>query len=122
MNIPGKKVFHDEEFLTDWMPRGGDGFILRGERIDQITTTPAMKVSIEVQTKNSEDTTNPTTGIKTLDLPFDGSALREAIFEPAANPNGVKELIRFKVSTTLGAENDWMLLRTFPLIWFEGAR
>ena len=122
MDIPGKKLFTDEEFYTDWMPRGGGGFILRGQMIDMTGTL--LAVNVEVETKNREDTSNPTSSIKTLTLNNAGAhAIQQALFEPPAGSGstGVKELVRLKVSAT-GGTADWMLCRTFPIIWFEGAQ
>ena len=123
MDVPGKRIFKDEEFYTDWMPRGGDGFILRGQMIEMTGTT--LAVSVEVETKNSDDTSNPTTSIKTLTLNnAGGNAIQQALFEPptGAGSTGVKELVRLKVSTSSGSAGDWMLCRTFPFVWFEGAQ
>ncbi len=124
MQVPGKKIFYGEKFYTDWMPRGGDGFIIRGQMIDAGgDASPSLTVTIGVQTKNSEDTTNPATGVSLVDLALStGNTVKEALFQPAADPNGVKELVRLEVTAGSGSENEWMLCRTFPLIWFEGAQ
>ncbi len=124
MQVPGKKIFYGEKFYTDWMPRGGDGFIIRGQMIDiGGDASPTLTVTIEVQTKNSEDTTNPSSGDSLVDLVLStGNTVKEALFEPAADPNGVKELVRLEVTAGSGSESEWMLCRTFPLIWFEGAQ
>ncbi len=124
MQVPGRKIFRDEEFYTDWMPRGGDGFILRSQ---QIVSTPStgMDVLIEVQTKNIEDTTNPTTSLisaQTLEAAV--VTLKRSAFTPptGSGTTGVKELVRLKVYTANGTAGDWMLCRTFPLVWFDGVR
>ena len=128
MNVPGRKIFKGESFYTDWQPRGGDGAILRGQVISEFKDgATGITVEIKVYTKNSEATTNQDgTAISGFQLDLDGTsnAVIEEIFEPAGAGAGVKEEIRFKVYTnaTDGTDGDWLLLRTFGLLWFEGAR
>ncbi len=103
------------------MPRGGDGFIIRAQKIDNGGGATTLDVVISVETKNSEETTNPTSGLVTLTIEgTDTTAVIEKLFEPSAA--GVEELVRLKVTTVNGSEGLWMLCRTFPLIWFEGAQ
>lgn len=125
MQIPGRKIFQGETFLTDWQPRGGDGFILRAENIGDT----GIDVAIEILTKNSEETgdglpiTSNGTNPYQLVLTAASSGIKELIVEPSADANeGVEELVRLKVSTSGGSSSDWMLCRTFPLVWFEGVR
>jgi hypothetical protein len=129
MQIPGKKIFEGEKFLTDWMTRGGDGFILRGEMIDATPST-TLKVKVEVYTKNSEvagegdalEETGSANAVN-IELAADGTSIVEVIVEPSGTANkGVEEMIRLRVTTSGGSSGDWLLCRTFPIIWFDGAR
>lgn len=125
MQIPGKKIFNNETFLTDWTSRGGDGLFLRGQRID--SSDSAMKVVVKVYTKNTEDTGKGsaiTDGISDykLEISATGTAVDQLEILPDASL-GIKEMVRLEVSTSGGtADDEWILCRTFPIVWYEGAR
>ena len=129
MQIPGKKVIYGESFSTDWMPRGGDGFILRGQQVDSTIDTTLI-VKVEVYTKNADSAgdgakleESGSTNAVHIDI-ADGSVnVIEVIVEPSATANkGVLEMVRLRISTSSGSSGDWLLCRTFPITWFDGAR
>ena len=128
MDIPGRRIIKDETFYTDWMPRGGDGLILRGQQIESTVST-GLTVKVEVYTKNADETgdgakleESGSTNAVHVDFVTGSVGVVEALSEPSATANkGVKELVRLKITTSGGSTGDWMLCRTFPLLWFEGA-
>lgn len=129
MQVPGKKIFQGEAFFTDWQPRGGDGFILRGQFIDKYQSGgTGITVSIEIWTKNSEETgdgaqlTAGGGGAVELEITDSSTDVEQVFFPPAGGAAGVMEMVRLKVTTTGGAAGDWMLMRTFPFLWFFGAQ
>jgi hypothetical protein len=99
-----------------------------------IDATPStilkVKVKVEVYAKNSEVTgegdaleeTGSTNAVN-IELAADGTSIVEVIVEPSGTANkGVEEMIRLRGTTSGGSSGDWLLCRTFPIIWFDGAR
>ncbi len=124
MQVPGKKIFYGETFYSDWSDRGGNGFILRGQKVDTQVSTGSMKVRVEVFTKNKDETGDGTSLSTYIDIdsntaPIENASVYQVLFEPSGS--GVKELVRVKISTPSGSAADWMLVRTFPFVWFDGA-
>jgi hypothetical protein len=126
MMVPMRKVFHNEEFYTDWVYRNGDGLILRGEQID--TNSGAIEVKFQVYTKNREDTGKGSPILSSgspVNLTLDTSThdVQELIIEPSSTTDeGVEEMVRLRCYTSSGSSGEWMLLRVFPIVFFDGAR
>jgi hypothetical protein len=87
-----------------------------------------MKVVVKVYTKNTEDTGKGTViddGVNDykLEISATGNAIDEVEIPPSPDStSGIKELVRFEVSTTGGSAGEWLLCRTFPIVWYQGAR
>ena len=133
MEVFGRKYFDGEEVYSDWFPREGDNAIFRAEVIGGTPGT-GLEVKIQFYTKNTEETTNPdgqaiVTSASTnppaelaLDV-ADTTPQELAIFSTAATPQpqGFRELVRFRVSASGGDPGEWLLVRIFRPIFFDAA-
>jgi len=125
-NIPGRIINKGDEFYTDWFPRGGDGIIVRAERIDGVGSE--LDLTIETYTKAAETAgvgvkVDDGTGGWDLLVAGDSSGIREKLMiSTSSAPNGLRELVRFRLSTgATGSSGDWMRIRIFPPIFFDKA-
>ena len=126
VNIPGRIINKGDEFYTDWLPRGGDGIILRVERIEGVGSS--LDVTIEPYTKAIE-TAGKGTKIDDagdswdLLLEGDSTGIVEKLKISSSSANqGMLELVRFRISTGgTGSAGDWMRIRFFPPIFFDAA-
>jgi hypothetical protein len=124
--IPGKRVSSGETYRTDWVSRGGDCVILRVEvlvanGIDGNVVTFALETRGEDGT--SVTTITPTSPAGGLELDATGVAtcLYLATTSTSAG-NGSREQVRVVVAGGGDVNEDYWVVRIFPLIFFDSAR
>lgn len=100
-------LFGGNSVYSPWMSRGGDNVIITVDVIEQSTSN----ITIDLFEKNSEDT-------------GDGSAHPSGSFSGTGvdrfdkEYNGVKELVRYRLTAT-GSGNNRILFRMLSPVWFD---
>jgi hypothetical protein len=106
------------EVLGPWQRRAGDYFRTTAELV---AGSDAGTLTVQVFTKNSADSgdgTNVDGGTPTeIVLSAVG---RETVEWSPSTGSGLKELIRYKFIAGGEFDDDWILFRTLPELWFDG--
>lgn len=121
--IPGRRVDFGSVFYTDWIVRGGDCLILRG---DVLQKGGGGSVDVSAETRSEEDPTSAITMTATQALSMSGVGGPSTGLWQADSSNtlakGVRELVRFKIAFTGGAFGDFFVIRLFAPIFFDNAK
>ncbi len=134
MQIPGRRFMKDDKVLTDWMPRGGDNVILRGDRVSSNPSASAgITVTIRVFTKNNDETgdgiavqqSGSSTALS-FTVDYNDTTVQELVVNSVAtttssNPKGLKQMLRLELVATGGGDDDWTEIRLFSPIFFNAA-
>lgn len=122
--IPGRRVDFGSVFYTDWIDRGGDCLILRGDLLQKSSATGSIDVGVE--TRSEEDPTAAVTITATQALsmngvgsPFTGLWLADSTNTAA---KGVREQVRFKITFSGGVAGDFHVARLFAPIFFDNSK
>ena len=125
VTIPGRRLDYGAVFYTDWIERGGDCLILRGDLL-QKDGAGASSVSVSAETRSEDDpaTVQTMTATQALSMTAVGSPYTGLWQADSANTatKGVRSQVRFKVSCTDGAKGEFFVVRLFAPIFFDNAK
>ena len=120
--IPGRRISDGEEFKTDWVPRGGDCFIVRAECLSVGGGDGAVSIAAETRGEDGSTITGVTQTAGDLALnatqPFTGLFLASTSTSPG---NGSQEQVRL-ILTYSGAPDDYAVVRVFPILFFDSSK
>lgn len=118
--IPGRRVSTGETIYTEWMPRGGDCFIVRAQGLYK---GGAASLSITAWRRTEEETDASAVQVTASGSNISvGAGMNTAIYLASTSTNGAGELVRLKLECTGGSAGDYFVLRIFPIIFFDGAK
>lgn len=106
---------------SPWFARGGDYMIATVEVV-QISADITLETT--VFTKNSEDTTDGAVVDAAIVIAQTAVGRMDDQWN-ATTGTGLKELVRYRFTTTTGLEASslqWVLFRVLPPVWFNATR
>lgn len=125
MQFPAQNMQIDEKIYTDWFPRGGDDAIFRAILVDAemggSPLAPLGEVTIDVFTKNADDTGDGTavSGAQMVlggPVATVGGVSQQLVISTSST--GLKELLRFKMV----AADGWITPMLLPPVFFDSGR
>lgn len=129
ITIPGRRISYGETFYTDWMPRGGDCALLRGQvLLKQNPGGGTFRVSLETRSEEATSATSmntafPSSAPRLLEL--SGAGLGTAIYLATTGSNsparGFQEQVRMKIEFFGGEAGDYYVVRLFPIVFFDNS-
>lgn len=123
--IPGRRVDYGATFSTDWMDRGGDCLILRGDVLQKYNSGVLGSISVTVETRGDEGTSVTTlTATQALSMNATGDPYTGLWQADSANTatKGVRAQVRFVITFTGGSQGDFFVIRLFAPIFFDNAK
>jgi hypothetical protein len=129
MNFQGRRFRKDEAIYSEWFERGGDNAIIRAEMINADVATGSITVTFTFYTKNRDETGDGTVvsidGVDDYELEISDtdSAVQQVIIVSSTTAGrGFEELVRIKASVTAGSDDNWLLGRLFPPVWYDASQ
>ncbi len=123
ISIPGRTIFFGATLYTDWVQRGGDCVLVRG---DLLQLKGLTSIDVAVETRSEEDTVaTSTTATQSLSLTSTGTVFTGLWQADSANTasKGVREQLRLKITTAGGASaGDFGVLRLFAPLFFDNSK
>ncbi|MHC4516218.1 MAG: hypothetical protein ACYS5W_21320 [Planctomycetota bacterium] len=133
MNFQGRRFRNGEQVYSEWFQRGGDNAIFRAEKINaDVPSSGGITVKFEFYSKNSDDQSDGTViekdggaGNYELSISDTDSAIKQLVIKSTTDTptplEGFQELVRIRASVTAGGDDNWLLGRMFPPVWFDEA-
>lgn len=114
--IDATVLFKDMDLFSPWFPRQADMLRVTAECIAAL----GAELTIELYTKNSEDTGNGNPVDEAVTIVLNTLGQRETVeWKTVVSQEGVQQLLRFRYSVTGNEDYEWILFRLLPAVWFD---
>lgn len=113
--IDATVLFNSMEVYSPWFPRQADMLRVTAECVAVLGAT----VTIDLYTKNSEDTGNGNPVDENVSIVLSTQGLQTAEWKTVVSQEGVQQLLRFKYKVTGADDYEWVLFRLLPAVWFD---
>ena len=113
--IDATLLFNGMTVFSPWFPRQAD--MLRGTA--ECVAVSGGAVQIQLYTKNEEDAGNGDPVDTSVYINLSSPGRTTAEWKTVVSQEGVQQLLRFRYVVTGSSDNDWILYRLLPAVWFD---
>jgi len=113
--IDATLLFSGMTVYSPWFPRQADMLRVTAECMALYNTS----VTIELLTKNEEDTGNGDPVDESVTIVLDAVERVTAEWKTVVAQEGVRQLLRFRYNVGADPTNEWILFRLLPAVWFD---
>jgi hypothetical protein len=115
--IDATLLFKGVTVYSPWFPRQADMLRVVAECVAQNGAT----LTISLYTKSEEQTGDGLPVDENTTIVLASPVRNLAEWKTVASQEGVRQLLRFRYVVTGSNNNDWILFRLLPAVWFDAA-
>jgi hypothetical protein len=129
MNFQGRRFRNGEAIYSEWFTRGGDNAIFRAEKINaDVPTSGGITVTFRFYTKNRDEAgdgsivKDSSNNDYTLQIAETDTTIQQVVAESTKTAGqGFEQLVRVKATVAAGGDDNWLLGRQFPPVWYDAS-